>query len=118
MTTPVDIDKGNAVEYVGAAGVDDNDTVIETEDVSRFDTFSLSTVAGVTDVYVSLDGSTYLADPIAILNFSAVDVTPVLVTVAGQLFQFHVKCRKIKILQNGATAVTGARLLGWRWAKG
>ena len=49
----------------GIAGVSDNDIVLETTDVSHFETFTLMSTAGAMDVFVSLDGTNFTTAPLS-----------------------------------------------------
>ena len=96
-------DLGHVVIYEGD-GANDNDTVIETGDVSRFKGFKLMSTTGAVDVLVSLDGTNYSTSAHSLDDLTDELNTPVLVTVAGKVYEFLGHYRKIKILQNGATA--------------
>jgi hypothetical protein len=92
------------------SGTNDNDQVILLDDAGPFDTFLLMSTAGAMDVFVSLDGTNYTTAPLSLADLGASDTIPVLVTVANRMYGFRGKYRKIKILQNGATAVEDAAL--------
>lgn len=91
-----------------AAG--DNATVFEFDDARSYDTFLLTSSAGVMDVYGSLDGANYAASAINMTDCCATDSTPVIETAAGRIYGIRGPYRKIKVLQKGATAVVGAVL--------
>ena len=96
------ISVGNITIYEGdAAG--DNDTVIETGDVSGFKSFKIMSTAGAVDVVVSLDGTNYATAAHSLYDLGAELNTPVLVTVANRVYEFYGPYRKVKVLQNGAT---------------
>ena len=109
--TPSDL--GTHLAYTGIAGTGDNAVVIETGDISKYKTFSLSSTGGAMDVFVSVDGSSFLANPLSLEDFSGVGGVPVLVTAAGGLYQTRAQVRKIRVMQNGGTAVANAVLLCW-----
>jgi hypothetical protein len=75
----------------------------------NYDTFCFASVAGVMEVEVSGDGTTFLATKIALIDLtSTTPSTAVVVTTAGKSFGFSGKYRAVRLLQNGGTAVTGA----------
>ena len=96
---------GNVLLYEGTA-TNDDDTAIETGDVSRFKGFKIMSTAGAVDVLVSLDGTNYATSPHSLDDLTDELNTPVLVTVAGKVYEFFGHYRKVKVLQNGATAAT------------
>ncbi len=102
-------DHGSYREYRGVAGVNDEDLLIETTDISKYDTFLLSNGAGACKVLVN-DGLQELTAPLSIGDLGAVDLNPVLLTAALRQFGWRGKYFKIKILQEGATACTGSVL--------
>lgn len=104
-------DNTNVVSYTNTS-TDDNEEVIVTADVSKHDTFMLLSTAGVVDVLVSLDGTNFSTAPIALQDMGASTLDPVLVTVAGRVYGFRGKFRKIKVLQNGATDAAVTLLCG------
>lgn len=93
-------------QYVAIAGVSDNDVVIETTDVSRFDTFQLSGGVGAVDVFVH-DGVQWLTSPLSLADLGATTSDPVLVTAALQQYGFRGYYRAIRVQQAGAPAATG-----------
>lgn len=96
--------------FASGAAAGDNATVIELEDVSMFDTFILQSTQGAMDVFVSLDGTNYSTAPLSLTDMGATTSTPVIVTAANRTYGFRGKFRKVKVLQNGATAVVAATL--------
>jgi hypothetical protein len=101
---------GNCMRYLGdAAG--DNATVIETGDVSRYREFTLQATDGATDVFVSLNGTDYSTAALSLIDLGATTSDPVLVTAADRTYAFFGRFAKVKILQNGGTAVTGCALI-------
>ncbi len=111
--TQTNLDLGNCFRITGSS-TSDNDVLIQTGDVSRYDSFTLLSTGGAMDVFVSLDGTNYATAALSLQDFGATTNDPVLVTVAGRLYQFRGKFAKIRVLQNGATAVTAATLNCWK----
>lgn len=95
----------------GIAGVNDNDVVIETGDVSQFGRHILTNVAGAVDVDVSADGINFSA-AVALEDLkSTAPATRVIVTVAAGMYLLLGNFKNIRVIQNGVTAATGAFLL-------
>lgn len=110
-------DFGRVVVYDGTDGTNDNDIIIETNDISRFDTFMLSNAAGAVDVEVN-DGSQWLtAAPLSMSDLGATTTSPVLVTSALRQYGWRGSFFKIRVRQNGATPGTGVVLRCQRAAK-
>ena len=97
-------------------GTNDNDIVIElTSNADHYDTWQLSSSAGAMDVFVSADGTNYLTAAVALIDLgSTAPSTAVVVTTAGGNYGIRGRWPKIKLLQNGATAVVGAVLEGYQ----
>jgi hypothetical protein len=106
----------NLYRFVGIAGANDNDIVIETEDLSRYDTFELSSLAGAMDVFVSHDGGAF-PGPRSLGDLGATTLDPVIVTAAGRAYGFRGVVDRVRIRQNGATPVAGAVLVCKRIAR-
>ena len=102
---------GNALAFTAGVGVNDNDVVIQTEDVSGYREFSLQSTAGAMDVLVSLDGTNYTTAPLSMIDRGATTSDPVIVTAANRSYAFFGTFHKLKVLQNGATAVANGVLL-------
>lgn len=102
---------GNVLTFTGVAGVNDDDVVIETEDISMYDTFEISSTTGVMDVKVSHDGGSTFVGPRSMSDLGATTLDPVVETVAGRPYAFRGKFLAIQISQKGATAVAGAVLV-------
>lgn len=115
VTAPTQI--GNVQVYGGGVGVNANDEVIATSDISRFDTFMLISTAGAMQVLASLDGTNFATAPLSLDDMGATDSDPVIVTAALRIYRFRGSFSKLQVTQNGATAVAGAALvcskLGW-----
>lgn len=108
-TTGIKVSSGWA--FTGGVGVNDNDQVFLTGDVSRFDTFMLLSTAGAMDVFVSLDGANFSTAPLSLQDFGGTSTAPVLVTAANRVYGFRGKFAAVRIDQNGATAVANATLM-------
>jgi hypothetical protein len=100
-------------KYTGT-GTNDNDVVIQTNSVDQFDAFCLFSTAGAMDVFVSLDGTNYATEALSLQDFGAVDNNPVVVTAASRIYCFVGKFKTLRVLQNGATAVTAATMNAWK----
>lgn len=94
----------------GGTGTNDNDVVIQTNEVQRYDTFMLQSTAGAMDVFVSIDGTNYATAALSLIDLGATTQDPVVVTAANRTYAFRGKFKKIRVLQNGATAVANAAL--------
>ena len=105
------ITESSASTKFEGTGTNDNDVVIQTNDIQRYNAFLLMTTAGAVDVMVSLDGTNYSTAALSLIDFGATTQDPVIVTVAGRIYGFRGKFKYIRILQNGATAVEDAVLL-------
>lgn len=106
-----DVIGNDAERYKSATGTNDNDVVIQSEDVSKWDTFQLMSTAGAMDVFVSLDGTNYATAAMSLQDMGATTSDPVVVTAANRLYGFRGKYAKVKVLQNGATGVADACLM-------
>ena len=94
---------GTHIEYAGSC-TEDNEVLITTGDVSRYTECAVISTTGAVDIYVSIDGSNYTTDAVALVDLGAADTTPVLVTAALRYFAFPlVAVKRIKVLENGAT---------------
>ena len=91
---------------------DDNEVLIQTTDVSRFDACFLMSTTGAVDVFVSLDGTNYATAALSLEDKGATSTAPVLVTAALRVYGFVAKFRRIRVIQNGATDAA-ASLLCW-----
>jgi len=104
-------DIGNLLQIHSGVGVSDNDIVIQSSEVSRYDEFLLQSTAGAMDVFVSLDGTNYSTAALSLIDLGATTTAPVIVTAAGRTYGFFGAFMRIRVLQNGATAVAGATLM-------
>ncbi len=97
---------GRYREYTAIAGVNTGDIVIETTDISRFDTFQLSGGAGAVEVRVN-DGVQWLTAPLSLADLGATSNDPVLLTAALRQYGFRGFYKAIRVQQIGAPAATG-----------
>lgn len=93
-----------------ASGTNDNDVVIQTDDVTAFNTFLLQSTGGAMDVFVSLDGTNYSTAALSLTDLGATTSDPVVVTAANRTYGFRGSFAAIRVLQNGAGAVANACL--------
>ena len=100
-----------SILYSAGTGTNDNDVVIQSGDVTGYDTFMLMSTAGAMDVFVSLDGTNYSTAALSIADLGATSSTPVVVTVANRVYGFKGSFKAVRVLQNGATGVTAASLV-------
>lgn len=99
---------GSSGEKTGS-GINDNDSIFGVIDnVQGFDSFMLMSTAGAMDVFVSLDGTNFTTSALSLVDLGAEDTNPVIVTAANRLYGFRGKFKKIRVDQNGATAVENA----------
>lgn len=98
----------------GIAGVNDLDVVIQFDQASRYRNFTIQSVAGALEVFVSLDGTTF--SPVIFLRdfHTATDTVLVNTTIATEVYSFAGNFKSIRVGQQGATAATGAVLIGSR----
>lgn len=101
--------KGVIMQYRGT-GTADNEVVIQTNDVLQYSEFTLMTTGGAVDVFVSLDGTNYATAALSLIDCGATVTDPVVVTAANRVYQFFGAFAAVRVLQNGATPVTGATL--------
>ena len=101
-------DRGAYCLYTGE-GVNDNDILFETDEVSQFDCFELLGTAGAVDVEVTLsEGGTYSSAPLSLQDLGATSLNPVLLTAANRVYGFVGNFHNIRVRQNGATATAYA----------
>lgn len=98
----------------GGTGVSDNDVIFEVSGAELFDTWLLGSTAGAMDVFVSGDGTNYQSAAIALIDLgSTTPSTAVVVTTAGGNYGIKGRWKKIKVQQNGGTAVANGYLIGY-----
>lgn len=100
----------------GGSGTNDNDVVFEIlENAELYDTWQLGSTAGAMDVFVSGDGTNFQSAAIAMIDLgSTAPSTAVIVTTAGGNYGIRGRWKAIRVLQNGATAVENAFLIGYQ----
>lgn len=108
MSWPVGTVTGQGTRLMaeGIDGTSDNDIVLETNDVSRFDVFTFSCGAGTFDVEV-YDGKQWLTNPLAMADLGATTTAPVVEGSALRLYGYRGPAQKLRVRQKGATACTG-----------
>jgi hypothetical protein len=105
---------GNYLRYSGGIGVNTTDVVVQTPDIGRFDTFTLSSAAGALQVFASLDGTNYMTSPLALEDLGAASTTGavfVTTTAAERIYRVRGTFAKLQVQQNGVTAATAVTLL-------
>jgi hypothetical protein len=95
-------------------GTGDNTVLFTSGDLSSYNVHMIQASAGVVDVEVSLDGTTYTpAAGIALEDMGSVaPTTRVLVTVSTGVYMLRGKYKSIRLVQNGATAATAVLASG------
>lgn len=117
MATLAIVDQyGNVERFSGGVGVNTGDVVVQTGDVTRFDTFMLRSTAGACDVVASLDGTNYDA-PLSLDDLGATTSAPVVVTAAARTYRFKGAFALLRVRQSGAPAATGVCLICARQTK-
>lgn len=110
--------KSETMEILGIAGVIDNDVVIDFDTAERWNSFTLQTTTGVVDVDVS-SGLDVFKPRIALEDLhSLTPATRVIVTVATKVYRFTGTFKRIRVIQNGATAAVGTVLICARSGRG
>jgi len=104
-------DLGTTMLVVGVAGVNDNDIVIEVDDAQRFNEFAFSSAAGLMDVDVSLDGTSFQNAVAFEDKHSLAPATRVIITAAGLLYYLEGNFKVIRVRQNTATDATGSAMI-------
>jgi hypothetical protein len=106
-------EQGSYAVYSGS-GVNDNDLLFTTDEVSKYDLFMLHSSAGAVDVeaLMAVDGA-WTTVALSLDPLCNADTAPVVVTSAGSLFGFTGNFHKIRVRQNGATAAT-AYMRAWK----
>lgn len=92
-------------EYLGTDGVNDEDICIETGDVTKYNTFMLSNLAGSVKILVN-DGQNWQTAPLSLADLGATDTNPVLQTAALRQYGFFGHYKALRVQQEGATAAT------------
>ncbi len=105
---------GDAILYTGSC-TDDNEVLITTGSMDKYDACMLMSTTGAVDVQTSLDASTYSTAPLSLTDKGGTSTNPVLVTVALRMYAFPAKFFRIRIDQNGATDAA-ASLMCWDYS--
>lgn len=102
--------------FKSGVGVNNGDIVIEIlSNAENYDTWQLGSTAGAMQVFGSLDGTTYLTAPLALVDLgSTTPSTTVVTTTANGQYGLKGRWKKIKLLQSGGAAVAGAVLEGYQ----
>jgi hypothetical protein len=102
---------GSHVGTIPGSGAADNAVVIAFDQIlNGTNTFMLMSTTGAMDVFVTLDGTNWSTAPLSLTDLGATTQDPVLVTTANRMYGFFGLFRGVRVLQNGATAVTNAVL--------
>lgn len=97
--------------FIGADGADDNDLLVDYINDGKANTFQLSSTGGAMDVFVSMDGVNFTTDALSLADLGASTTDPVLVTAANRAYGFVGLYKRVRVRQNGATAVTDPVLM-------
>ena len=93
------------LDILGVAGTNDNDVIYTSPDVSSYNQHVIECTAGTVDIQVSVDGTNFNTLQAAALLMDATAVTTYSLTIAStKIGILSGKFRKIRVLQNGATA--------------
>ena len=105
---------GDWTVWEGNAGADDAQ-VIETSDLSGKTACMIHSEEGSVDVYVAIDelGTHYAEGAYRLQDHGAASNSYALSTTAGKVYAFVGHFRRVKVLQNGATAAV-AYLRCWQ----
>lgn len=87
----------------GGSCTDDNEVLLTTGDMTRYDACMLMSTTGSVDVVASIDGTNYSTAPISLVDMGATNTDPVLATVALRVYAFAAKFLRIRVVQTGAT---------------
>lgn len=103
------------LKKASGTGVNNDDIIFEiASNADQFDTWEIGSTAGVMDVFVSGDGTNYQSAAVAMIDLgSTAPSTAVVVTTAGGNYGIRGRWRKIKVMQNGGTAVANGYLIGY-----
>jgi hypothetical protein len=103
------VDQGHSCTYTNSSTAD-NDVLVTTGDLSRFNTFHVMSTAGTVDVFASIDGTNFSVAALSLTDQGATTADPVVVTAANRMYGFRGCYAKLKVLQNGATNPTAVTL--------
>lgn len=104
------------LQIAAASGVNDNDILFTSPDVSEYNTHYIESTVGTVDLEVSLDGTNWnTASPPAVLLHDATAVGTYSLTIgANKIGILNMKVTKFRVRQNGATAATARAASGVR----
>jgi len=111
-TQSVDV-TGTAIIYSNDC-TNDNEVLVQTGDMLRYDSCLVMSTTGAVDIFVSIDGTNYSTAALSLQDYGATTTNPVLLTVADRVYGFVSKFRFIRVLQNGA-ADAEASLVCWMY---
>lgn len=94
---------GNGISVDGV-GANDNDVLFTTGDLQGRIACTLQGTAGAVDVYASVDGTNFATAPLSLQDMGATSSDPVLVTAANRTYSVVAVAKRLRVLQNGATA--------------
>lgn len=90
---------------LGTEGVNDNDVVYSSDQVDQYRDHVIEVIAGTVTVQGSLDGENWSVDLFTQdLQVATRDTYVATMTGAGKLFRLPGRFKKIRVLQDGATA--------------
>ena len=92
------------LEFVGIAGVSDNDVIYTSPDVSGYNVHYVQATAGTIDIDVTLDGTNWIAAVAAVSLITTTPATRVVEAASGVCLELKGKFKRIRVLQKGATA--------------
>lgn len=92
------------LEFLGTAGVLDNDVVYTSPDVSGYNVHYIEAIAGTIDIDVTLDGTNWIPAVAAVSLVTTTPATRVVEAASGVCLELRGKFKKIRVLQKGAVA--------------
>jgi len=109
---PVEKVGGDVMTTGGSTTDGDNGVTYTSGDVSRFNYHAVEAITVAQDVYVSLDGTNFIATPVYLddMNQASKDVVFNAIP-AGEFGVIRGKFKAIKVLQAGAGAASSCRVL-------
>jgi len=93
--------EGSLLKYTGT-GSGDTTTIIQTDDISRFDVFGIMITGGSCQVLALLDADIDYSTAVCCRDFSAATISVATTLTAGKLYELRAKVQKLKIVQSGA----------------
>lgn len=98
--------QSSGLSIAGITGVSDNDVLIDFSSMEQYDEYTLSSLLGVMEVDVSVDGTNFNSIIALTDEESTTPATRVLITVAAQPYSFKGNYKRVRVRQASATAVT------------